>query len=322
MFEVRELRIVCAIHEHGSLARAARVLGVGQPALTRSLAAIEARVHGPLFERGRRGMTPTNLCRALLPEAGELLERLARLDRHIAEVDGARVRELSIAAGTYAVETVGMVAAARLLAAHPSVRVRLVAGNWADIPGALRDRKASLGLLDLSELGDSADFKVETLRPQPGIFVVRPGHPLTQVVGLQLADIMAWPFVFVGRVPRRVQQPFLAARETARAAGRLHPAFPALVHESPTIALTAVWNSDAVAAVTVPITRDALETGKLVALPWRAPWMSVQHGVICLRHHRATEVEDAFLDLLRTADHEAEGTALAFLASAGIDPAM
>jgi DNA-binding transcriptional LysR family regulator len=33
MLEVRDLRMVRAIHEQGSLARAARVLGVGQPAL-------------------------------------------------------------------------------------------------------------------------------------------------------------------------------------------------------------------------------------------------------------------------------------------------
>ena len=55
MLEVRELRLVQAIEAHGSLARAARVLATSQPALTRSLAALEARLRGPLFERGPRG---------------------------------------------------------------------------------------------------------------------------------------------------------------------------------------------------------------------------------------------------------------------------
>ena len=92
MLEVRDLVLVRAIAEHGSLARAARVLAVGQPALTRSLAGLEARLRGPLFERNRRGVVPTDLCRALLAEAGEILERLARLDRHLSEVRGSRPR--------------------------------------------------------------------------------------------------------------------------------------------------------------------------------------------------------------------------------------
>lgn len=53
MFEVRDLRMVRAIHEHGSLVRAARVLGIAQPALTRQLAA-GGRLRGPLFERSPR----------------------------------------------------------------------------------------------------------------------------------------------------------------------------------------------------------------------------------------------------------------------------
>ena len=46
MIEVRELRLVKAIDDHGSLVRAARVLGIAQPALTRALARLEARLRG------------------------------------------------------------------------------------------------------------------------------------------------------------------------------------------------------------------------------------------------------------------------------------
>ena len=74
--------------EQGSLVRAARVLGIGQPALSRSLAALEVRLRGPLFERSCRGVMPTNLGRALLAEADDILYRLEQLDRHLAEVRG------------------------------------------------------------------------------------------------------------------------------------------------------------------------------------------------------------------------------------------
>lgn len=319
MLEVRDLRMVQAIHEQGSLARAARVLGMGQPALTRALAKLELRLHGPLFERSRSGVLPTDLCRALLPGGEEILRQVERLGRHLTEARGAQSQTLTVAAGAYAAESIAIIAAARMLAVHPTVRLRLLAANWVDVVRMVRERGARFGVVNLSELGDAPDLAVEALLPQPGIFVVRAGHPLASEGGLCAADILAWPLIMMGRTPRRVQAPLTHAREQARAAGRVHPAFPALIHESPTVAMRAVRHSDAVAAVTLSIAADALRSGEVVALPWRAPWISVHWGIIHPRHRRATEAEEAFLDLLRTADRESLELAQAFLAEIGLD---
>jgi len=318
MLEVRDLVLTRAIAEHGSLARAARVLAVGQPALTRSLAALEARLRGPLFERSRRGVVPTDLCRALLAEAEEVLQRLERLDRHLAEVRGAQTRTLSIIAGAYSAEAIAVVAAARMLEVYPNVQLRLATANWAEIPRAVREREATIGIADLSELGEAPDLQIEALQSLPAVFVVRPGHPLAAPNGaLDLSRIMAWPFVFLGRMPRRVQEPLALAREQARHSGRLHPAFPALIVESPPAALAAVRTSDAVAATAVILAADAVAAGQVVALPWRAPWMEVRPGIVRLRQHRLTEAEAAFVDLIRSTDEEAAQRARGFLQSHG-----
>jgi DNA-binding transcriptional LysR family regulator len=317
MLEVRELQLIQAISEHGSLVRAARVLGVSQPALTRSLAAVETRLRGPLFERSRKGVMPTNLGRALLSEAADILGRLEQLERTITEVRGGQARDLVIAAGAYIAETVGIVAAARMLAGHPTVRVRLLTANWADVPRMVHEREAPIGLVDLRGFEPDPGLTVERLRPQPAVFVVRPGHALTGKPTLGLADIMAFPFVFIGRVPQAVQGPMAAAREAARAAGTMHPAFPALVHESPTVALNALRHCDAVAGVTVALALEALRRGDVVALPFREPWVSVHPGILRLRNRAASEAEQAFLDLLHDADAEVERDAWAWCAEGG-----
>jgi molybdate transport repressor ModE-like protein len=59
MIEIKEIRLIEAIAEHGSLARTARALGMSQPNLTRALAAMEAKLGGPLFERHRHGVIAT-----------------------------------------------------------------------------------------------------------------------------------------------------------------------------------------------------------------------------------------------------------------------
>ncbi|MFC7477813.1 LysR family transcriptional regulator [Dankookia sp. GCM10030260] len=322
MLKTRDLVLVRAIAEHGSLARAARVLAMGQPALTRGLAGLEARLRGPLFERSRRGVVPTDLCRALLAEAGEILDRLERLDRHLAEVRGLQVQTLSISAGGYSAESIAVTAAARMVDLYPNIRLRLATANWAEVPRSVREREAAIGIADLGDLGEAPDLQVERLHPMPAVFLVRPGHPLAAPgEPLDLARIMASPFVFLGRAPRRIQQPLVLAREQARQAGQPHPAFPAIMLESPAAAIMAVQASNAVAGTTIVLAEAAIAAGQVVALPWRAPWMEAQLGILRLHNHQPSHAEAAFLDLLRTADADAARRGRRFLAAHGFEPA-
>ena len=204
MIEVRELRLVKAIDENGSLVRAARVLGIAQPALTRALARLEARLRGKLFERSRRGVIATDLGRAIIAEGNDILERLEKLDRHLAEARGTQTHDLDVIAGAYMAETLCLTAAARMLSAFPNTRVRLVSANWTEVPAAILDREAPIGMMDIRGFVADPGLSVEKLRPQPGIFVARAGHPLASRASVSLADIMAFPLAFIGRAPREV----------------------------------------------------------------------------------------------------------------------
>ena len=54
--QTQQMRHVAALIEHKSLARAARVLGISQPALSKSLRRLEAHLGVQLFERTARGV--------------------------------------------------------------------------------------------------------------------------------------------------------------------------------------------------------------------------------------------------------------------------
>ena len=318
MIEVKDLLLVRAIVENGSLVRASRTLGMGQPGLTRALAALEAKLRGPLFERNRHGVIATDLCRALLSDAEEILGRLERLDRFLSEARGDQIQDFTVVAGAYAAETLGLVAASRMLALFPRLRMRLVATNWADVQRAILNREATVGLMDLRGGDLDPALEMERLCPQPGVFVARPGHPLAGRTQVDVADMMAFPMLSIGRIPSAVQAPLAAAREQARQRGALHPAFPAMVCESPTVALAAVQNSDALTPVTYAIAANALRASLVVPLAWRAPWVSVHPGVIRLRNRRLPEAEQAFLDLLRDISADEERDARAWCASVGL----
>jgi DNA-binding transcriptional LysR family regulator len=302
MLEINDLHTVRAIAEHGSLARAARVLGIGQPALTRRLAGLEARLKGQLFLRGRQGALPTDLARLLLSEAAPLLAGLETLEQRVTALRGHQTQDLVLAAGAWAAESIGATAAVGLLTAFPSLRIRLRPATWLEIPTLLRERKATLGLLDLTQLGTPPDLTVLPLQPQPGLFLVRPAHPLLAFPRIDLRDAMEWPLIFLSHSPDRIQTPMAAARAARRTAGASHPAFPALILDSPLLGLAALRHSDAVVAAPAVLAGQAIAQGEAVALAFHAPWMMSHWGIIHRRGQRLGPEESALIERLRAAD--------------------
>src|SRR4051794_10029464 len=86
--ESRHLDAILAIAEEGTVTRAAARLRVTQPALSRQLLEIEARLGVRLFQRTARAMRPTEPGARLTVIAREVLERLAVAEEEV--TGGAR----------------------------------------------------------------------------------------------------------------------------------------------------------------------------------------------------------------------------------------
>ncbi len=91
--DLRRLRYIVAIAEHGSISAAARILNLAQPALTYHLSAVEEQLGQHLFERQSTGVVPTTLGLIFIDHARLILDaaRLAEDDirGHIASRDVA-----------------------------------------------------------------------------------------------------------------------------------------------------------------------------------------------------------------------------------------
>ena len=76
LMELRHLRYFIAAVEEGSLQGAAQKLNVAQPALSRRIRDLEARIGCDLLTRGARGVAPTRAGASLYRDALRALERL------------------------------------------------------------------------------------------------------------------------------------------------------------------------------------------------------------------------------------------------------
>ncbi|WP_433331037.1 LysR substrate-binding domain-containing protein [Spirillospora sp. CA-294931] len=122
--EVASLRAFLAVADRRNYGRAALDLSVTQPTLTKQIQALEARVGGRLFSRGRHGATLTELGAILLPEARDLVCRADALELRMARAARGEVGRLSVGFGLSSIETAPRAVAA-FRRRYPGVTVTL-----------------------------------------------------------------------------------------------------------------------------------------------------------------------------------------------------
>ncbi|MDB5850020.1 MAG: bacterial regulatory helix-turn-helix, lysR family protein [Rhodoferax sp.] len=156
--DIRQIRAFLAIADTGSVTRAAEVLHVVQPAVSRQLKLLEEDVGAPLFERGRHGMV-------LTPDGRILMEHARRALR---ELDSARMEIRPTPGSIAGVVNVGLLPSSCELLAAP-----LVAALRAQYPGI--QVSLSVGYTDhLSRWLESGEIDVALLydpKPSPGLSV-------------------------------------------------------------------------------------------------------------------------------------------------------
>lgn len=150
------LRALGAVLAHGSLTQAARRLGTSQPTLSRQIAALEAQLGQPLFERTARRLRPTAAAQALAEPA----QRMLAAAQALALAAEAPASQL---AGTVRITASQVVSTqvlpdilAQLAEAHPEIQIELVPSD------------------DISNLLErEADIAVRMLRPTQGTLITR-----------------------------------------------------------------------------------------------------------------------------------------------------
>lgn len=95
--ELRHLRMLCAIADAGSVARAAAVLGYSQQALSAQLRRIEQYFGRELFERSPGGVKPTGYGVEILARARDIVVRADNI-RRMPEAEPAMRQRLRLAA--------------------------------------------------------------------------------------------------------------------------------------------------------------------------------------------------------------------------------
>src|SRR5260370_30862913 len=74
--KLRDLHILLAVVEHGSMGKAASALAISQPAVSKAIADMEYTLGLRLLDRARHGMEPTTYGRALISRGATVFDEL------------------------------------------------------------------------------------------------------------------------------------------------------------------------------------------------------------------------------------------------------
>ena len=218
--DLAELRAFCAAVDLGSLGRAARLLRVSQPALSKRMRTIEAVVGTPLVERSPRGITPTPAGERLYVEARKLLAQAEAVDDLIRGLAGEEAPVRLAASHTIAefVLPGPLVDFERRHDRHLSVE--LMVANSIVVRELVRDGRADFGIAAVDRLTTGVAALSETPFCDDEVILAVPhGHAWAERETVALGEFVTEPLVM--RDPsantRRVVDEALAARGLALA---------------------------------------------------------------------------------------------------------
>ena len=196
--KLRELRILMAVIQAESMAKAARQLAISQPAVSRAIADMEHSLEVPLFDRTARGIEPTRYGRALFRRSVAVFDELKQGVQEIAYLSNPEAGELRIGSSASLSEGIVLAIVNRLSRKYPQVVFHVVPGGALALRESLRERRIELGIARLPEAAAEDEVHAEILFEEPLVVVASTENPWVRRRRIKLAELVNEPWTWSG----------------------------------------------------------------------------------------------------------------------------
>jgi len=198
MLDVRRMRVLREVAQHGSFSAAAEALSFTQSAVSQQIAALEREAGTTLVERSVRGIRLTDAGRALVRHTDAILGHLAEAEAELEAIAGLRGGRLRMASFESAGATLMPLAIATFKQRHPAVELSLSLAEPDDSLPRLKSGELELALsfgADAIAPPDDGSIERVHLLDDPLYLALAPEHPLARKRNLRLADLASDPWI-------------------------------------------------------------------------------------------------------------------------------
>lgn len=293
--KLRDLHILLAVIEHGSMAKAANELAISQPAVSKSIADLEHTLDVRLLERWRNGIEPTAYGRALVQRGIAIFDELRQGVEELDFLADPTKGKLNI--GSTESIAAGLLPAAiqRFSQRYPGVCLNVMqtvisAGHYRE----LRERSIDLFLGRIPTEFAEDDLQLDTLFQDQVVIVAGRKSRWARARRVELSDLADARWI----LPAPETMPGLLAKDIFRAIGVPMPTAPITtlsIHLCCQLAATGGF----VATLPSSILRFNGDKLGLKQLPIRLPLQTRPVAVVSLKSREKSPVLRLFLESLR-----------------------
>jgi DNA-binding transcriptional LysR family regulator len=200
--ESRQLRQLVVLARSGSFAAAARRLSLTEPALLRNVQALERELGLRLFHRRHGGIALTSAGEIVVGRAERVVDALETLSGDVLRSELDRLATLRVGAGMVPRIRLVPLALARFVESQPTVKVEVRVDTVGGFLRALLREEIDLYVGDAVEAAADPRFEIVRLTSEPGVWVVRDGHPLAARGAVAPSDLSPHALAHTSLPPR------------------------------------------------------------------------------------------------------------------------
>jgi DNA-binding transcriptional LysR family regulator len=292
--KLRDLHIVLAVAEAGSMSRAADRLAISHPVVSKTIGDLEHALGVRLFDRTAQGTELTQYGRTLLSGGTVVFDELRRVMQEIAFLSDPTVGDLRIGSAAPYVEGLVPTIITRLAERYPRITFQVKDTDAVTLCGMLRERKLDvvIGRVPMSVFGE--DLASEFVFDDELHVVAGVESPWARRRRMALADLCGERWV----MPESDNIATALIAEGFRAAG-LTPPTPHLVSNSVTLRVRLVESGRFIAALPNSTLRFAGTRMLIKILPVELRTQAPPAVAISLKQRTANPVAKLFVDELR-----------------------
>jgi len=293
--KLRDVHILQAVAQQGSIAKAARHLAISQPLISKVIADLERELGRPLLDRDRHGAEPTIYGASLLKHGLAAFDDLKQGVKEIEYLADPTAGELRIATNT--VIAAGFVPAIikALHRRHSKVTIHVKLSVVVDtLYRELRDRNVDLIVERITSPFEEQDLKAEVLFNEGTVIVAGRRNKWTRRRTIALAELIDEPWVF----PAEGSVAAVIAAEMFKSSGLKIPRRGAVCAPMP-VAAALVANGPYLASLPESLVRFGDNYLQVKVLPVKLPVAPSPVGIITLKRRTTSPVTLLFLEHAR-----------------------
>ena len=195
---LRDVDILMAVIQTGSMGKAASALNMSQPAVSKSIAYLEHTLGVRLLDRSRQGVEPTPYGRALIKRGVAVFDELRQGVQDIASLSDPTVGEVRIGGSEHTISAIYSPVIHRLLVRYPRMSFHVIVGDLRSLSQALDARHIDL-VVSRMYTPASEEHSVEVLFQDPLVVVTGPNNPLTRRRKIEFAELLDEPWTMQPR---------------------------------------------------------------------------------------------------------------------------